>query len=41
MEKKEATSLNSKEVEEVQTYLYLLATIDKTGGTEADVKKRL
>lgn len=39
--KKDAISLNSKEVEEAQTFLYLLPTIDKTGVTEADIKKKL
>lgn len=44
MEKKnDAINLNNMEVEEVQTFLYIGATMDncKTGWTEADKKKRL
>ncbi|XP_061168123.1 uncharacterized protein LOC133177049 [Saccostrea echinata] len=39
--KNDAIRLNDKEVEEVETFLYLGATMDKTGGTEADIGRRL
>lgn len=40
-EKNDTIDINNKGVEEVQTFLYLGATIDKTGWTEAEIKTRL
>ncbi|XP_062570235.1 uncharacterized protein LOC134232297 [Saccostrea cucullata] len=39
--KKDVIWLNDKEIEEVDTFLFLDATMDKTGGTEADIGRRL
>ncbi|XP_062592840.1 uncharacterized protein LOC134254333, partial [Saccostrea cucullata] len=41
VKKKDAIRLNDKEIEEVQTFPNLGATMDKTGGTEADIGRRL
>ncbi|XP_062620021.1 uncharacterized protein LOC134281594 [Saccostrea cucullata] len=38
---KDAIMLNDKEIEEVETFLNLGATMDKTRGTEADIGRRL
>lgn len=40
-EKNDTIDINNKGVEEVQTFIYLGATIDKTGWTEAEIKTRL
>ena len=36
-----AVVIDNNEVEDVDTFVYLGATLDKTGGTEADIKRRL
>ncbi|XP_062609873.1 uncharacterized protein LOC134271677 [Saccostrea cucullata] len=41
VKKKDAIRLNDKEIEDVEAFLYLGATMDKNGGTEADIGRRL
>lgn len=36
-----AINLNNKKVKEEQTFLYFKATVNKNGGTDADITKRL
>ena len=36
-----AVVIDNNEVEDVDSFVYLGATLDKTGGTEADIKRRL
>ena len=37
----DAVVIQNKEVEDIESFVYLGATLDKTGGTETDIKRRL